>query len=116
SGEGMGTQVSGLSPDRWIPHCGGRGECGAVQTEGTGVVARAPEQNERTATGCLGALPPGLVGILPTGRGEEADLSTGGLDSPPHSQMLLAALAKCRGPGTASAGAGVAWSNAETRP
>jgi hypothetical protein len=36
---------------------------------------------------------PRLVGILPTGRGQAADLPAGRLDTPAHPEMLLAAVA-----------------------
>lgn len=66
-GEGLGTQVSGLSTEPRFADWSSAGEYRAIQSEGAGEVAKLPEPNRQPTAGRLEALCPGLVGLLPAG-------------------------------------------------
>src|SRR5580692_1332739 len=54
-----------------------------------------------------------LVGVLPIGRESPPDLPPGGMDSPAHSEVLLAAVARARRSGAQIAQPGLAGTHAQ---
>ena len=97
SGASLGAQVSGVSHQPQAADRSRAGERGAMQDEGTGDLAQLPQRDQQGAARRVAAVGCRLVGLLPAGRRPAGDLSAGGLDSPPHPAVLLAALAQCAG-------------------
>jgi hypothetical protein len=86
-------QVPRLSTEPPTADRNSAGEHRTIQSESAKVVAKLPEQNQQAIAGHMAELHPRLVGILPTGRGQAADLPAGRLDTSAHPKAFLAAVA-----------------------
>src|ERR1039457_4241911 len=92
-----GTQDLRLSPELRTADRNSAGEHRAIQGEGEGTLGRSPESHQQRTEESMGKLYPRLVGILPTGRGQGADLSAGRLDTTAHPEVFLVAVAQPKG-------------------
>jgi hypothetical protein len=99
-GEGLGTQVPGVSTGSQEADRNSTGECGEIQNEGSRDVGQSTQWHEYATAGRLESIRPRLVGILPAGRGTWADLRTGGLGPPAYSKVFLVEMARPEREGT----------------
>jgi hypothetical protein len=106
NGEGLGTQVAGVSTGSQEADRNRAGEPGKTQSQGTGDGAQQPEPQPQTTARRLGAIHTRLVGVLPIGPSATTSRRPRGMGPQAYPEMLLVEMARPEGAG---AKATTAW-------